>query len=157
MALNPPELVYMEGETRSPYHWATGDAAGAFLMALRDHGKLLGAVCEGCGGVAVPPQTYCEKCGSPMADYREVGPKGVVMSWAGVGSSYGAAPVEPPFRYIMVRLAGADTELVHIAPDDDRIKVGATVRPEFLPLEERRGAITDIKWFVPADVKEAGD
>ncbi|MHB8895775.1 MAG: Zn-ribbon domain-containing OB-fold protein [Candidatus Geothermincolia bacterium] len=149
MDLKPPELIYLEGETRCPYNWATGDVTGTFLGALRDHGKILGAVCEGCGGVAVPPLSYCEKCGSRMSEWREVGPAGLVMSWARVSEGYEHAPLEPPFRFVLVRLAGADTELLHVAPDDQAIKVGAKVRPEFKPEDERTGAITDIRWFVP--------
>jgi len=147
--LKPPELIYLEGETRCNYHWATGGAVAAFLSAIRDHGKLLGAVCESCGGVTVPPQTYCEKCGSSMSDWREVGPGGVVMSWTRIADGYEGAPLEAPFRFVLVRLAGADTAMVHVAPDVDGIKVGATVSPEFKPEGERKGAVTDIRWFVP--------
>jgi hypothetical protein len=149
--VKPPELIYLESEARCPYHWATGEAAGTFLGALRDHGKILGAVCEGCGGVAVPPLTYCEKCGRAASEWREVGPRGLVMSWARVAEGYEGAPLQAPFRYVLVRLAGADTEMLHVAPDDERIKVGARVRPEFKPEREREGAITDIMWFVPDD------
>jgi uncharacterized OB-fold protein len=149
LELKPPELVYLQGETRCTYSWSTGDVVGAFLAALRDHGKILGGVCSGCGDVMVPPQSYCEKCGAGMADFKEVGPRGVVMSWAGAPRGLEGAPVEAPFRYVLVRLAGGDSELLHVAPDDERIKVGATVSPEFKPPGERTGSITDIRWFVP--------
>jgi uncharacterized OB-fold protein len=82
-----------------------------------------------------------------MRDWREVGPRGVVMSWARVDKPVRGAPLEPPFRYVLVRLAGADTSMLHLAPDDDAVRTGATVTPEFR--EERTGSITDIKWFVP--------
>jgi uncharacterized OB-fold protein len=76
-----------------------------------------------------------------------VGPSGVVMSWARVTDNSRGAPVEAPFRFVLVRLAGADTSMLHLAPDDERIKIGAKVVPEFR--EKRTGSITDIKWFVP--------
>lgn len=151
MEPDPGELVYLEGETSCPYHWSTGRAAEAFLGALRDHAKVLGAVCGGCGDVAVPPLAYCEKCGSSISDYREVGPRGVVISWARVAGGYQGCPLEPPFRYVLVRMAGADTEMLHVAPDDERVRTGATVRPEFKPPGQREGSIRDIKWFVPDD------
>jgi uncharacterized OB-fold protein len=56
-------------------------------------------------------------------------------------------PLEPPFRYVVVRLAGADTSILHLAPDDDAVRTGAAVLAEFR--EERTGSIMDIKWFVP--------
>jgi len=141
------ELTYLEGEIKCPYSWSTGEIAGAFLESLRDRGTILGAVCGGCGTVAVPPQSYCEACGASMKDWSEVGPTGVVMSWARVTDHFQGAPAEAPFRFVLVRLAGADTSMLHLAPDDERIKIGAKVVPEFR--EERTGSITDIKWFVP--------
>ena len=153
MEIKQPELVYLEGENRCPYTWSTGETVGAFLTALRDHRKILGGVCAGCGTVIVPAVSYCEACASPVDEMREVGPKGVVMSWARVPEPFDDAPLPAPFRYVLVRLSGSDTSMVHVAPDDGRIKVSAIVTPEFR--EERRGSITDIKWFVP-DGGQAG-
>ena len=152
--LKEPELVYLEGATKCPYEWTTGRTVGEFLAALRDHKRILGAVCGGCGAVSVPPTSYCELCSSEMKDWKEVGPRGVVMSWARVAGPFEGAPLEPPFRYVLVRLAGADTSLLHIAPDDERVKTGAAVRPEWR--RERTGSITDILWFVPDEATGAG-
>lgn len=155
LELKEPKLVFLESETRCPYHWATGDVTGTFLAALRDHAKILGAVCGGCGAVAVPPLSYCEKCSEAASDWREVGPVGIVMSWSRIAADYGTSPVEAPFRYVLVRLAGADTEMLHVAADDERIVTGARVRPKFRPAGERKGAVTDIEWFVLDD--ESGE
>lgn len=149
MDSEPHELEYVEAELKSPYSWSTGEIVGGFLEALRDRGKILGAVCGGCGTVTVPPQSYCELCGGVMKDWREAGPRVVVMSWACVPEALDGAPVEAPFRYVLVRLAGADTSMLHVAPDDERIEVGATVVPEFRAT--RTGSITDIMWFVPEE------
>lgn len=146
------ELVYLEGENRCPYKWSTGETVGLFLSSLRDHKKILGAVCGGCGNVAVPPTSYCELCASPVRELREVGPRGVVMSWARVDGDFEGAPLEAPFRYVLVRLAGADGSLLHLAPDDERIKTGMVVVPEYS--DRRTGSIKDIKWFLPAPEEE---
>lgn len=137
----------MSGEIRNEYSWAAGETTGAFLEALRGSGKILAAVCGRCGLVAVPPLSYCEVCGARMKELREVGPRGVVTSWARVERTPRGSPVEAPFRYVLVRLIGADTSMLHIAPDDERVDIGRTVSPEFR--EERGRGITDIKWFVP--------
>lgn len=147
--LKEPELIFHQAENRCPYRWSAGRAVGTFMAALRDHRKILGSVCDGCGSVHVPAVSYCELCAGSMSDWREVGPRGVVMSWAGAPTGFEHAPVEAPFRFVLVRLAGADTSILHVAPDDDRIRVGATVVPEFR--KERTGAITDIRWFVPEE------
>jgi uncharacterized OB-fold protein len=141
------ELEYVDSSEGNRYAWSTGEITGAFLEALRDRGIILGALCRGCGTVAVPPNSYCEVCGSTMRDWRQVGPRGVVMTWARVERRVEGVPLESPFRYVLVRLAGADTSILHLAPDDDAVRTGATVIPEFR--EERSGSITDIKWFVP--------
>jgi hypothetical protein len=90
-----------------------------------------------------------------MKDWKEVGPRGVVVSWARVPSPVEGAPLEAPFRYVLVRLSGADTSILHLAPDDDRVKIGAVVVPEFR--EDRKGSVTDIRWFVPEDSSLAED
>ena len=138
---------YECSETRIEYRWTARWTTGAFLRALRDSRKIMGAVCGACGTVAVPPLSYCEVCGGDTDELREVGPRGVITSWARVLDAPESSPVEAPFRYVLVRLEGADTSLVHLAPDDDRVDVGVTVVPEFR--ERRSGAVTDIKWFVP--------
>jgi hypothetical protein len=143
-SLKPDQV---SGEARLEYRWAAGGTTGEFLQALRDYRRILGAVCGGCGMVAVPPLSYCEICGGDTDELREVGPRGVVTSWARVIEAPQGSPVEAPFRYVLVLLEGADTALVHLAPDDDRVDVGVTVVPEFR--EGRSGAVTDIKWFVP--------
>lgn len=154
MEIKPPELVYMEGRNSCPYNWSTGEVVGEFLTALRDHGKILGALCGSCGSVAVPPTSYCELCSGEISDWREVGPRGVVRSWARVAEPLEGAPVDAPFRYVLVQLAGADTSLLHMAPDDERIRTGEAVVPVFR--DERKGDITDIEWFIPA-AEDDGD
>ena len=143
------EHEFLDSEIRCSYAWSTGEIVGGFLEALRDRGVILGAECGGCGSVFVPPQSYCEQCGGAMKDWREVGPRGVVLSWARVPEQFEGAPLEAPFRYVLVRLAGADTSMLHVTPDDERVKTGVTVVPEFK--ERRTGAITDIRWFVPEE------
>lgn len=147
-----PELVSLEREIRCRYAWSTGKTVGAFLEALRDRRAILGSQCDGCGSVSVPPGSYCERCGSEMRDWKEVGPRGVVTSWTRAGEEVPGLDVPAPFRYVLVRLAGADTSMLHLAPDDDRVQVGATLVAEFRT--ERSGAVTDIRWFVPEESAE---
>lgn len=136
-------------ETRSEvdYRWSTGGAVGSFFAALRDGGKILASACSDCGIVACPPASYCERCGGESSELREVGPKGVVISVARVPLDVPGVPLEAPFCYILVKLAGADTSLLHVAPEDERVAPGAVVAPEFAKV--RQGTITDIRCFVP--------
>ncbi|MBN2168413.1 MAG: OB-fold domain-containing protein [Actinobacteria bacterium] len=143
------EFICLEQNMKFKIMRPAGRVVGLFLAALRDEKKIIGSECRECGKVFVPPASYCERCSSDTYDLREVGPRGVVISWTRVSGGFYDSPADSPFRYIMVRLMGADTPLLHISPDDERIQIGAVVRPVFL--EERTGSITDIKWFVPDD------
>lgn len=142
-----PEHRHLDVDIHYGYAWSTGEITGAFLEALRDRRMILGALCRGCKAVAVPPCSYCEKCGASMKEWREVGPRGVVVSWARPAAPVEGAPVDVPFRYVLVRLAGADTSMLHVAPDDDRVRTGAAVIAEFR--DDRVGSIRDIRWFIP--------
>jgi len=154
MDLKEPRLVFLEANNSCPYRWSTGEIVGSFLTALRDHGKLLASKCPACYRVACPPASYCEECGAAATELVEVGPTGVVVSSAGVEEPWAGAPLDVPFCYVLIRLAGADTSLLHLAPNDGSVHPGSTVRPELRP--ERNGSITDIKWFVAAGEVERG-
>lgn len=153
MEVERREPLRLERELRYGYCWSTGPVVGTFLGILRDEGRILGSRCSGCGRVSVPPGSYCEFCGADASDWREVGPRGVVTSWTRAAEAVEGLDVPAPFRYVLVRLAGADTSMLHLAPDDDRVQVGSTVSAEFRV--GRSGSITDIRWFVPEEGEEA--
>ena len=131
------------------YRWSTGEAVGAFLSTLRDSERLLGSVCPECGVVSCPPTSCCERCGTSSSELREVGPSGVVMVVARQSAGFPSAPLDVPFRYVLIKLAGADTTLLHVAKDDERIVPGAVVVPEFAP--EKSGTMMDIAYFRPEE------
>jgi len=131
------------------YRWATGETVGAFFSALRDSGRLLGSVCPECGVVACPPASYCERCGAGATELREVGPSGVVMTVARQCEGFTGAPLEAPFLYLLIKMAGADTTLLHVAKDDERVIPGTVVVPEYAA--DRSGTIMDIAYFRPEE------
>ncbi len=136
-------------KTDIEYHWSTGPVVGAFLGALREDGRLLASVCSGCGRVSCPSTSYCEACGSETEELREVGPRAVVVAWARETRKVEGLPLETPFRYVLIKPAGADTLLLHVAPDDGRVVAGAVLVPELA--EERTGSIVDVRWFRPEE------
>ncbi|MBN1289015.1 MAG: DNA-binding protein [Actinobacteria bacterium] len=143
------QFICLEQNMKLKFRRPTGGVVGLFLAALRDEKKIIGSECRNCGKVFVPPASYCERCSSDISALREVGPRGIVISWTLAPKGFDNSPADAPFRYIMVRPMGADTPLLHVSPDDERIRIGTVVRPVFR--EERTGSITDIKWFVPDD------
>lgn len=134
-----------------PYARSVGPVLGAFLTGLRD-GRILGARGQG-GRVVVPPTEYDPETSEPIGDLLEVGPAGTVTTWAWVPNPRPQHPMDRPFAWVLVRLDGADTALLHVldAPSPGQVRTGMRVVADFLPAPERVGRIQDIRAFVPGD------
>jgi hypothetical protein len=133
-----------------PYSRSVGPVIGAFLTGLRD-GTVYGATGSG-GRVIVPPTEYDPDTAEPTGELVEVGPEGTVESWAWVTEPAPQHPLDHPFAWVLVRLDGAGTSLLHVldAPSPDAVATGMRVRADFLPEAERIGRIQDIRAFVPS-------
>jgi hypothetical protein len=130
-----------------PYHRSVGRVIGAFLAGLRE-GRIFGVRTAG-GAVLVPPTEYEPGTGEPTGELVEVGPSGVVTTWAWVGAPRPYHPLDRPFAWALVRLDGADTALLHAvdAGAESRMRTGLRVCARFRP--EREGHIRDILCFEP--------
>ena len=177
-----PDVLSATAELEFPYQHSTGPVIGRFLTALRDEGRLYGIECRTCRLVLVPPQDYCEMCGGSLAiaaspqepgpgnapapgpastpgaaeasNWREVGPEGELTTFAVVRRPQGIHPLPAPFAYALVRLDGADTDLLHIVRAADYAVLRAGLRVRAVWKAERRGSILDISHFEPAPVGE---
>jgi uncharacterized OB-fold protein len=130
------------------YKRSVGPVIGAFLTALRD-GRILGATGSG-GKVAVPPAEYDPITGEDSGELVDVGPGGVVTTWAWTAEPRPDQPLDRPFAWVLVRLDGADTALLHVmeAAGPDAVSTGMRVTARFRPRAERVGHIKDIECFV---------
>ena len=139
-----------------PYSRSVGPVIGAFLTGLRD-GRILGATGSD-GAVVVPPTEYDPVTAEPTGELVEVGPAGTVVSWAWVTSPAPQHPLDRPFAWVLVRLDGAGTSMLHVldAPSSEAVSTGMRVEAEFLPEADRVGRIEDIRAFVPATEADAG-
>jgi uncharacterized OB-fold protein len=143
------EALHASHHIEYPYSRSTGPVIGAFFTSLRD-GKLLGI--EGAGGsVIVPPTEYDPTTGDDTGEMVEVGPGGVVETWAWVAHPLAKHPLATPFAWALIRLDGADTALLHVVDSGgpDRLAKGDRVTVKFRPADERVGAMSDIHCFVP--------
>jgi uncharacterized protein len=130
-----------------PYRRSVGPVVGAFFTALRDQ-QVLGSR-TAAGRVLVPPLEYDPDTGDAVDDVVEVGSAGTVSTWAWVGEPMRKHPLQQPFAWVMVRLDGADTDLLHAldVAGPDAVSTGMRVQVRWA--EERRGHITDIACFEP--------
>lgn len=131
-----------------PYRRSLGPVIGSFLTGLRD-GKVLGSRTKG-GRVLVPPLEYDPETGESVEDgVIEVSETGVVEHAAWVGDPLRKHPLQTPFAWVLVKLDGADTSILH-ALDADQHEAVLGQRVKIRWREERKGHITDIECFEPA-------
>ncbi len=114
------EALHASHRLEYPYSRSVGPVIGAFLTGLRD-GTLLGV--KGSNGVViVPPTEYDPATGDDTGEMVEVGPGGVVESWAWVSHPLAEAP---PFAALRV---GADPPRRRGHRDAPRRRLGSSRR-----------------------------
>ncbi|CAM2960630.1 Zn-ribbon domain-containing OB-fold protein [Streptomyces albus] len=136
-----------------PFTRSLGPVQSAFLTGLRE-GTVLGA--RGTDGrILVPPTEYDPVTAEEIRDLVEVASTGTVTTWSWNATPRRGQPLQHPFAWVLVRLDGADTALLHAldAPGGpESVSTGMRVRIRWA--EHRGGAITDIACFEPAGDEE---
>ncbi|MFJ9261768.1 Zn-ribbon domain-containing OB-fold protein [Streptomyces bacillaris] len=132
-----------------PFTRSLGPVQSAFLTGLRER-TVLGVRTDD-GRVLVPPVEYDPVTANELRSLVRVAPTGTVTTWAWNPSPRRDQPLSTPFAWVLVRLDGADTALLHAldAPGPDAVHTGMRVRIRWAAT--RTGAITDIACFEPYD------
>ena len=94
-----------------PFKRTTGPVIGAFLTGLRE-GILVGSKASD-GRVLVPPMEYDPVTSEPLTEIVEVGPAGVVTTWAWVREPMPKHPLDHPFAWALIQPDGADSPMLH--------------------------------------------
>ncbi|MGV9315312.1 Zn-ribbon domain-containing OB-fold protein [Streptomyces sp. NPDC003691] len=131
-----------------PFTRSLGPVQSAFLTGLRER-VVLGVRTSG-SGILVPPVEYDPATAAELRELVQVGTTGTVTSWAWNPHPRPRQPLTTPFAWVLVRLDGADTALLHVldVPGPGAVRTGMRVRIRWAA--ERTGAITDIACFEPA-------
>ena len=130
------------------YRRSVGAVLGHFFTGLRDR-KLIGTRTRA-GRVLVPPCEYDPDTGEAVDEFVDVGPAGVVTTWAWVHKPSAKHPLPRAFAWALVQLDGADTAMLHAvdAGSESRMRTGMRVQPRWR--EKTVGEIQDIECFEPA-------
>ena len=98
----------------------------------------------------MPPTEYDPITGDDVGELVEVGPGGVIDSWAWVSHPLRKHPLQTPFAWALITLDGADTGMLHAveASGPDALATGARVTAKFRSPSERIGSMADIESFV---------
>ncbi|MEU7426087.1 OB-fold domain-containing protein [Streptomyces sp. NPDC040750] len=144
-----PEVLKAPLVVEFPFTRSLGPVQSAFLTGLRE--RVLLGVRTTDGRTLVPPVEYDPVTADELRDLVEVAPTGTVTTWAWNHEPRRGQPLATPFAWVLVRLDGADTALLHAldAPGPDTVRSGTRVRVRWA--ENRTGAITDIACFEPYD------
>ncbi|MFD9847397.1 Zn-ribbon domain-containing OB-fold protein [Streptomyces parvus] len=144
-----PDVLSAPLVVEFPFTRSLGPVQSAFLTGLRER-TVLGVRTDD-GTVLVPPVEYDPVTANELGDLVEVAPTGTVTTWAWNPSPRRDQPLDTSFAWVLVRLDGAGTALLHVldAPGPDAVRTGMRVRIRWAAT--RTGAITDIACFEPYD------
>ncbi|MCX5079867.1 Zn-ribbon domain-containing OB-fold protein [Streptomyces sp. NBC_00401] len=144
-----PEVLKAPLVVEFPFTRSLGPVQSAFLTGLRERTVLGVKTTDGL--VMVPPVEYDPVTADELRDLVEVEPTGTVTTWAWNPEPRRGQPLDTPFAWVLVKLDGADTGLLHAldAPGPDAVTTGMRVRVRWAA--ERTGAITDIACFEPCE------
>ncbi len=150
-----PEALSAPLTVEFPFTRSLGPVQSAFLTGLRQRTPL--GVKTSDGRVLVPPVEYDPATAEELRELVEVAPTGTVTTWAWNPAPRRDQPLSTPFAWVLVRLDGADTALLHAldAPGPEAVRTGMRVRIRWAA--ERAGAITDIACFEPYDSEPGGE
>ena len=133
------------------YRRATGPVIGRFLGALTER-RILGARTAD-GRVIVPASEWDPTDGEPTTELVDVADVGTVVGFTFVESPRKSHLRTTPFAFVLVKLDGADTALLHLADADSHASLRKGMRVRARWATERVGAITDIEAFAPIEVQ----
>ncbi|MFB6782103.1 Zn-ribbon domain-containing OB-fold protein [Streptomyces sp. NPDC056352] len=142
-----PDVLSAPLVVEFPFTRSLGPVQSAFLTGLRERTVL--GVRTADGKVLVPPVEYDPVTAEELRELTEVAATGTVTTWAWNPAPRRDQPLATPFAWVLVKLDGADTALLHVldAPGPGAVHTGMRVRIRWSP--ERTGAITDIACFEP--------
>jgi uncharacterized OB-fold protein len=131
------------------YTRSLGPVLSRFMTGLAAR-RILGA--RGADGrVHAPPFEYDPVTAQPPGELVEVGPAGTVVSWTWAGRPLEGQPLARPFAWVLIRLDGADTAMLHAvdAGTAAAMRTGLRVRPRWAA--SPAGDIRDLECFEPGE------
>ena len=148
------QVLYNHDQLRAEFSWDTGVTIGSYLAALKK-GVILGAKCSNCRKIVVPPRVVCEWCFVPMREYIPLQDTGVVNTFSLCYVTWDVQRISAPEIPAVIEIDGASPlhGIMHRLGEVDpsEVHIGMRVQAVWKPVEERQGAITDIRYFKPLE------
>lgn len=131
------------------YTRSLGPVLSEFMTGLRDRRVLGGRLAD--GTVVVPPPEYDPVSHQPVTEFVPVSAAGTVQTWSWVAEPVADQPLVEPFAFALILLDGADAPLLHAVAVSDASAMSTGMRVQAVWSDDPVGAITDIRFFEPAD------
>ena len=131
------------------YSLATGIAIGRFLRELKG-GKIVGTRCNHCRRVVVPPRIFCEWCFRRMEEWVNLPDTGIVNTFSVSYISTDTTRLKTPIVPAVIEIDGTThAGFLHIIGETkpETVRIGMRVKAVWADESERKGSITDIKYF----------
>jgi len=147
---NTQDAQYWPGKIPMNYIYTAGRAGDEFFKRLRDKGSFIGARCEKCDTVYMPPRIFCESCFERIeGKWVKLKNRGHVHTFTICHETFDEKPQKPSV-VAFIMFDGADGGLFHrVDVDPDEVYIGMPVEAVLLPANKRKGGILDIKCFKP--------
>ncbi len=146
------KILFNHDELRGNFAWDTGIAIGSYLAGLKA-GKIIGARCNTCRKVVVPPRIVCQWCYRPMDEYVTLKDTGTVNTFSLCYVTWDVKRITEPEIPAVIEIDGASPlhGIMHMLGEVDpkKVYIGMKVKAVWKPARERKGAITDIRYFAP--------
>jgi hypothetical protein len=144
------DATFWPGKIPMNYVYTAGRAGDVFFKRLRDKGTFIGARCEMCDTVYLPPRIFCERCFERIeGKWVNLKNRGVVHTFTVCHETFKEEPKKPSI-VAFVKLEGADGGLFHrLDADPEDVYIGMPVEAVLQPAKKRKGGILDIKCFKP--------
>ena len=138
-------------QPKAKYSWATGVAIGRFLKGLKA-GEILGTKCDHCGRIAVPPRIFCEWCFKRTTKWVTLPDTGTVNTFSISHIATDTTRLKTPTIPAVIEIdSTGHAGFLHIIGEakEDDVTIGMRVKAVWIDPEQRKGSITDIKYFKP--------
>ena len=138
------DVLRSEFDLEFTYTRTYGPILSQFFTELKDQ-KVLG-IKGSQGQVICPPLEYDPQTSEELSEFVEVADTGVITTYSWVSEPLDKHPLQKPFAWILVKLDGADTAMLH-ALDAERADVKSGAKVKIRWADERKGIIRDIACF----------
>jgi uncharacterized OB-fold protein len=132
-----------------PYARTAGPTYGRFLTGLAS--RQLSGTRGDDGRVFVPPAEFDPTTGNALSDVVDVADHGTVVSWSWQAEPVDGQPLDRPFAWVLVRLDGADTAMVHACAAADASVMHTGMQVQAVWADDAEPGIGALAWFEPID------